>query len=406
MNAHSMLRMALRNLTRQRRRTLLVLAAIGLGIAAVVGVRGFLNGLQSALVLSFAEGTIGAVQVHKAGFLQSVDAAPLTPNIDVTEDLLGAIASVEGVKAEAPRLAFPAMVSIGDETTFAFVVGVDPARELAACPRRQDLVVEGAWLAPGQSLIGMELLRALGGKAGSRAALIGNDADGVMNAADTVVGGALAAPTQGEKKLVLVPLATAQELVRLPGKATEIAVRVEDLKRVDDVAARLRTKLGPAYEVHTWKQIAAFAKDVIETQNAALAVITVIFLVVVMMGVANAMLTSVLERVREIGTMMAVGARRRQILTMFVIESALLGWGGAALGVVVGSVVIGALGRHGVDLTTPGASVATHLVPFVELPFLARMVALSVAGAALAALWPAWRASRLKPVDALGGSGA
>ncbi len=314
-----LLRIAFRNITRQRRRTLLVLAAVGLGVTAVVGVRGFLNGLQSALVLGFAEGTVGAVQVHAKGFLQSLEVAPLTPNLDVSGDLLTRIEHVDGVVSATPRIAFPGMVSIGDDTTFAMIVAVDPVREIATCPRRKDFVGSGAWLpadggASGgvKSLIGAELLRSLHAKEGARAAVLTSDVDGVMNAVDTAVGGSLIAPTQGEKKLMLLPLAAGQELLRIPGRATEIAVRVKDLSRVDEVAAALSDKLGPDYEVHTWKQVVPFAADIVETQDAALSVITIIFLIVIMMGLANAMLTSVLERVREIGTLMAVGARRRQ----------------------------------------------------------------------------------------------
>jgi putative ABC transport system permease protein len=400
----TLFRIALRNLARQRRRTLLVLLAVGLGVTAVVGVRGFLNGLQSSLVLGFAEGTIGAMQVHRAGFLSSVDAAPLTPNIDVSGDLLARIEAIEGVRATSPRIVFPGMISVDDASGFALIVATDPARELKTSPKRKDHVVTGTWLgAPDASLMGMELARSLGASAkpSSRVAVLTNDVDGVMNAVDTSLVGTLAAPTQGEKKLVMLPLAAAQELLRIPGRATEIVVGVHELDDVDAVAARVRAALGPEYEVHTWKELAPVAKDVVETQNAALGIVTVIFLVVILMGLANALLTSVLERVREIGTMLAVGAKRRQVLIMFVIEAALIGVLGALVGCAFGSAIVFALSVKGVSLTTPGASIPQHLVPFIEPSFLVRMVIMCVVGAVVASLWPAWRASRLRPVEAL-----
>jgi putative ABC transport system permease protein len=410
----TLLRIALRNLARQRRRTLLVLLAVGLGVTAVVGVRGFLNGLQSSLVLGFAEGTIGAIQVHRAGFLQSVDAAPLTPNIDIAakdeagRDVLARIEAIEGVRASSARITFPAMISVEDQSGFALIVAADPERELVTSPKRKDHVVTGAWLTSattaGQatsSLMGMELARSLGAKEAARVALLTNDVDGVMNAVDTSLVGTLAAPTQGEKKLVIIPLNTAQELLRIPGRATEIVVGVHELDDVDAVASRIRSALGAEYEVHTWKDLAPVAKDVVETQNAALGIVTVIFLVVILMGLANALLTSVLERVREIGTMLAVGAKRRQVLTMFVIEAALIGILGALVGCALGSAIVFALSINGITLTTPGASIPQHLVPYVEVKFLVRMVALCVVGATIASLWPAWRASRLRPVEAL-----
>lgn len=402
----TLLQIALRNLFRQRRRTLLVLLAVGLGVSAVVGVRGFLNGLQSSLILGFAEGTIGAIQIHRAGFLQSVDAAPLTPNIDLAAtDIVQRIEAVEGVRATSPRIMFPGMISVEDASGFALIVAADPERELQTSPKRKDHVVSGIWMRrdahPAQSLMGMELARSLGARPSSRVAILTNDVDGVMNAVDTSVSGTLAAPTQGEKKLVMIPLAAAQELLRMPGRATEIVVGVHDLARVEDVAARLRVALGPDYEVHTWTQLAPVAKDVVETQDSALGIVTVIFLVVILMGLANALLTSVLERVREIGTMLAVGARRRQVLTMFVIEAALIGVLGAIVGCVFGSAIVFALSVKGVTLTMPGASIPQHIVPFIEPRFLLEMIALCAAGATVASLWPAWRASRLRPVEAL-----
>jgi putative ABC transport system permease protein len=393
---------ALRNLTRQRRRTLLVLLAIGLGVTAVVGVRGFLNGLQSSLVLGFAEGTVGALQIHKKGFLQSLEAAPLTPNIEVTPELVRKIEGVDGVKTSTLRITFPGMVNVGDDTVFALVVAADPKREVEACPKRLDHVVTGTWLPDtSSSLMGMELARSIKAAPGSQTAILTNDVDGVMNAVDTKLSGTLAAPTQGEKKLVIIPLALGQELLRMPNRATEIVVRVKDLSDVDNVASRLREALGPDYEVHTWKELATVARDAVETQNTALGIITSIFLLVILLGVANALLTSVLERVREIGTMMAVGIRRRLILVMFVMEAGILGVLGAAVGSVVGSLIIAALAVKGIDLTTPGASIPQHLVPFIELKFLGRMFLLCGVGSSVAALWPAWRAARLRPVEAL-----
>lgn len=397
---------AVRSLARHRRRTALILAAIALGVTAVVGVRGFLNGLQSTLIRGFAEGTIGAIQVHAQGFLQSNEAAPLSPNLDLTGDLITRIEAVEGVKVAAPRITFPSMLAVGDQTAFVLGVGVDPAREQACCPRRLDLVEQGRFLrGENESLVGLEVLRGLGGGLGAKAALLTNDVDGVMNAVETDVVGQIAAPTQGEKKMVLLSFGAAQELVRLPGRATEVVVGVDNLDHVHRVAERVRAALGPSYDVRAWDELAATARDAVDIQNRALGVVTGAFLIVILVGVTNALLTSVLERVREIGTLMAVGARRRQILALFLFEAAALGAVGALIGCAAGTAIVAVLGVEGVTLTTPGASLPQTLYPFITVDFLARMVALSTVGASLAALWPAYKASRLRPVEALAGVG-
>lgn len=397
-------RLALRNLLRQRRRTLLVLLAVALGTMAVTGVRGFLNGLQRELVRGFAEAQVGAVVVQRAGFAETTEVAPLSPAITVTPALLASIERVDGVRGVTPRLTTPALVSVGDESTFALVVGVDPAREPAAAPKRPELVVEGAWLDARSMLLGLELAQGLSAARGAVVTVLGNDRDGVMNAVEGTLAGTVGASTQGEKKLALVPLVKVQELLRMPGEATEIIVGVSDLDDVDDVAARVGALLGPDYAVRTWKTVAAFANDVVQTQEKALGVVIVIFLFVILMGLMNAMLATVLERTREIGTMVALGARRRSVVVLFVLEALFLGLFGALVGAVLGALVVLGLGVDGVTLTTPGSSLPQHIHPYSEAAFLVRIVLLGTAGAALAALYPAWHASRLDPVRALASS--
>jgi putative ABC transport system permease protein len=396
-----LLRLALRNLTRQRRRTLLVLMAVAWGTLAVTGVRGFLNGLQRELVRGFAEGQVGALVIHRQGFADSTDVAPLSPSITVTDELLARIERVPGVKRASPRITLPALVSVGDESTFALVVAADPARENVTAPKRSESLTGGTWLTNDSLNAGHELLRGLKGKQGDKLAVLANDPDGVMNAIEAPVAGTLASAVQGEKKLVVIPLAKGQELVRMPNQATEIAVAVHDLDNVARVKAALQTAVGPDYRVRTWKEVAAFAADVVATQDKALGVIIVVFLIVILMGLMNAMLATVLERTREIGTMIAVGARRRTVVALFVLEASLIGLLGAIVGSLLGNLIVLALAVKGIDLTAPGATLPQHLVPFIKPRFVVQMILMGTIGAAIAALYPAWRASRLDPVKAL-----
>lgn len=396
--------MALRNLMRNRRRTLLTLAALAVGVTSVVCVRGFLNGLQNSLILGIAEGSIGAVLVHKKGYLQSVEASPLTPNMELNGAFLERLMKVDGVRAVAPRISFGGMVSVGDETIFSIISGVDPAAELVVCPRRRDSLVTGAWLTEGSSdaLMGMEIAKSLSAKEGSVAAVLTGDVEGVMNAVEVTVRGTVAAAAQAERKLLIMPLGKAQELLRMEGRITEIAVGVKRVEQVEQVRDRLSALLGDDYEVSTWKDMAPLIRDAQEGQNTALNLITIIFLFIMLMGIANTLLMSVLERVREIGTMMAVGARRRQVLLIFLLEALMLGALGATVGALMGFTVVGVLGIHGVVLTTPGASLPQHITPMIGPWFLLRMVALAAGGSAVAAFYPAYKASRLRPVEALG----
>ena len=203
------------------------------------------------------------------------------------------------------------------------------------------------------------------------------------------------------KRVVTVPLKLAQELLGMEGKVTELAVAVEDLGKVERVAERLRAALGPEYEVHTWQELQPFVRDVIRRQEFVLALISTILFVIILTGIINTMLMSVFERVREIGTMLAVGVRRRQVLGLFLLEAAVLGMVGGAGGVGVGAVVVGVLGAKGIAMENLGTGGPVLLRPELDPPFVGMAFAVAVGGAVLAAAWPAWKASRLNPVDAL-----
>ncbi|MBS1153940.1 MAG: Cell division protein FtsX, partial [Myxococcaceae bacterium] len=126
-----------------------------------------------------------------------------------------------------------------------------------------------------------------------------------------------------------------------------------------------------------------------------------VFLSVVLLGIVNAMLMSVLERTREIGTMLAVGMRRRKIVGLFLAEGLVIGLIGGLLGVAIGLLVVTWLHHVGLPLPAPGATAPSIIRPFVSNRFLISAAIGTPLGAALASLWPAWRASRLRPVEAL-----
>ncbi len=347
--------------------------------------------------------------------MASIDAMPLTPDLPGDDDALARIEAVSGVKAVVPRLSFPALIASDDDSTFALVIGTDFAREAQVSPGRRRLLTAGAWPtshgANGEAstdsgaVVGSELYSGLKLTLNERAAILGSDIDGVMNGVDVNVQGAIAAPTQGEKRLVLIPLAQAQALIRRPGRITEIAVAIDDDADADVVAAAVIAavgdSLGTQIEAHSWTTLVPFVSDARGTQNAVLRVVTATLLFVILMGLTNTLLMSVFERTREIGTFLALGMKRRRVLALFVTEGVLLGVGGAVIGDVVGAAIVIALGAKGIMLTTPGATLPQLITPHIGADFLVAMVFIAAAGAAVASLSPAWRASRMDPVAAL-----
>jgi putative ABC transport system permease protein len=196
-------------------------------------------------------------------------------------------------------------------------------------------------------------------------------------------------------------LRLAQRLLRMEGRVTEYALALEPGVTPEEVKVALAAKLGDQFEVHTWSERIPFVTDLVETQTKIFNIVSTIVLVVVLLGIVNAMLMNVLERVREIGTMLAVGMRRAQIVRLFLMEGAVIGVVGGVIGVVLGVLLVFAMNKAGVELPAPGAKVASVIHPYVEPLFVARTLAQAVIGAALASIIPARRAAQLRPVEAL-----
>jgi putative ABC transport system permease protein len=419
-------RIAARNLLRNRRRTLLSLAGITIGVVAMVGFRGLIIGQREMMLGNLVQGVAGAVQIHKKGYVANVQALPLSLAMADSEDLRRRIRAVEGVVEVAPRITFGAMLSLPEgtagtggstpdlagKTGFFVVTAIDPVLERKVTPRRFDWMAEGRVFDSSSEravVLNEDLARSLGldpTASPSRdelqwPGLVAADKDGAPNGEAVVLTGVFNQGAPGDKKNGIVALAVAQRLLRMEGQVTEYAVAVRSLDEAHAVRDRLRQALGPDYEVHAWDELLPFINDMIGIQDLVLGLVGLVVLVTVLLVIANAMLMNVLERVREIGTMLAVGTRRRQVSQMFLQEGAILGAVGGLVGALLGYALVVFLNQRGIPFNTPGTNFTNLLRPFVPLAYLAQAVLTATLGAALAAVWPAWRASKLQPVDAL-----
>jgi putative ABC transport system permease protein len=400
----TILRLALRNVARHTARSALTLGAVGLGVTMTLLLGGFIQGFQDALIDDAIRGRVGAFQVRRAGLTAARDDQKLTFVIEADGDVARRLRAVDGVEAVSPRLSFPGLLSNGTDATLVRVVAADPALEQAVVPLAM-ASVQGRPLTPRDRAghLGDELYAALVPTPGTQLTLQATSAQNRQNALDLEATGKVASGSVLEsKRQVWVPLAFAQELLRLPGRATELAVSVRDPSRIDAVAAAARAALGPDYVVETWGALKPGLSDLIKTQDSVLGGLSLVFVAIAALGVANTMLMSVMERTREIGTMLAVGLRRRQIRALFLCEAAWQAGIGGALGAILGVSVLWAVhAAGGFIFSAPGGSLPLHILPRPQLGLLALALGASTVGALLAALAPAQRAARLTPVEAL-----
>ncbi|HMY58306.1 MAG TPA: FtsX-like permease family protein, partial [Pseudomonadota bacterium] len=304
-----------------------------------------------------------------------------------------------------PRIAFDGMVSNGAESTMFVATAIEPDLEYKVCPERPKRVAKGSTPLTqqqrGMTLIGKTLSDSLKANPGSTLVMQAAGPHASTNALDIEVSGYL--PTLNlieSKRMATVQVGFAQELLRMKGQVTEYVVGVHNLEQMNDVAQRLRTELGDDYQVTTWEDIDPATRTRVSSLGYVLIFIAVVLFLLVATGIVNTMMMSVYERVREIGTMLAVGVRRWQVTALFLLEAMALGLTSSVFGSLLGYVVVLWLGQRGIPMRPPGGDLL-WTYPHVQPSFMLIVIGFSITGAVLSALYPAYKASRLSPTDAL-----
>jgi putative ABC transport system permease protein len=422
------LKIAGRNLSRYRRRTMLTLLLIIIGMVAVLLFISVTGSFKSMMVGQITDSVLGHLEVHRKGYVASIDTLPLNLNMKP-----GAVAKVEAalkqdpaIETWSPRVKFGGMFSNFTETTSIRINGVDPAREAATAPLLPGRMAEGpkggALVERGQIVIPLLLARGMKVKVGDTAVIVATNRDGSVNGKTFVIRSVTEAISGPGGRDGYMHIDDARELLRLKdAEVSEIAIRLKDPAQLDRVTDSLRQALGvtsgppaetapggagagagsgqPQLEVHTWADLSPFA-SLARMIDLMTVFIKVVLVSIVLVSVMNVMVMAVYERIREIGTIAAIGTRPSRILSLFLSEGLLLGVIGTALGTVLSLAAIFAI-----NLWQPhfafGQQSDLVMAPTIAVGQVITVALLVVGVAILASLQPAWKASRLDPINAL-----
>jgi putative ABC transport system permease protein len=421
----NVLKIAVRNLTRFGRRTLLTSSLITLGIVGVLLFIAVSGSFKTIMIGQFTDAMLGHLEVHRKGYVASIDSLPLNLNmqpamVGKVEQVLGGMDSVE---AYSKRIKLGAMFSNFTETTSMRINGVDPAKEIATTPLLPGRLIgakrAGPLLKSGEVLIPELIARGLKVKAGDTVVLVATNRDGSVNGKTFAVAGVLQSVSGPSGKDGYITIDDARALLRMKEpEVSEIAIRLKDPARLDAVYAQLSKELsavagagaspaaagkgaGSGLEVHTWADLSPFS-SIVRMLDLLAVFIKVMMVSIVLISVMNVMVMAVYERIREIGTISAIGTPPRRILSLFLTEGLLLGLGGAALGTAISLAAIYALNIWKVSVHFGMQQDAIRLSPAVSMTDVVTIAAMVVIMALLASLQPAWKASRMDPVTALG----
>lgn len=401
------LRLAFRNVFRNRRRTLMTLAVAAGGVTALMVAGGFFASMFRGLRESTIRNGLGHLQIYHPQAFTRDEKQVLDNGLEEAAELARALEAMPNVHGVAPRIEFYGMVSNGKKSSTFMATAVDPAAEDHMGFKLR--ITTGRTLVPGETreaeaLIGAGLAKSLNVKPGDELTLLAVTSTGALNGLDVaVVGVAETGVREMDERLLRITLKAAQRLLQSE-RVTKLVVGLDRTENTEGTAAAISQQFSGSRQVtiKTWRELATFYNQVRLLFGGMFVFVGVIVFFMVVMSSANTLMMAMFERTREIGAMLAMGTPRSWVMSLFLAEGLITGIAGAVLGVLSGNLVAVALNHA--DLNMPPPPGNTTGFPFEVLQVPTLMVGsafLVIVTLAVASLIPAWRASRLKPIESL-----
>ena len=399
------LKMAFRNIFRQKRRTILTALAMVVGFTLSSVFIGWADGAYSTVIAMFTRNRIGHIQVHRRGYL---DKPSLYKTVDDYEAVGKTIGRVEGVEAWAPRVYSAGLGSVGDKSTAVQIIGLDTEREVNATQFDKKVTTGNLFSreTKHEAIIGAGLARILKAETGEEIVLVSQGADGsIANDLYTIVGIVESGDEATDRMACYLPIEAAQELLVLEGRVHEIIVIISDINRVDKITVAIEANLGdPALAVSPWQEVAKSFYRAMQADRTGDMIGRVIIMLIVAIGVLNTVLMSVLERTREYGVLKAIGTKPRQVFWLVVCEVNLLALGSIAIGALIGTLLNHLLSIYGITFSeafTYGGIEFKTMYAEVNARSLYIPALTVILAATVVSLFPALKAARIMPADAM-----
>ncbi|MCX5849803.1 MAG: FtsX-like permease family protein [Deltaproteobacteria bacterium] len=405
-------KLAFRNILRNRRRSFVTIVAVGVGFAAISLYYGYIHNVYDGLRYMAIRGEgLGNLRINKAGWQEKGKLEPEKSlfSREDTEKIIKLIGEEKGVILSTPQIQVTGIVTNGIVSTVFIAQGIVP---------KDDKIIQGGWAdflpIKGQKLsddklygaeIAKDLAKYLNLTPGSDGVVMAPTLSGQMNALDVQINGVYDSGNDfSNDKFMRFNFYFAQSLLDTQS-AERIVVLLKDWKETENMRSILLRKIKAAgidCEIRTWNELSiSFAKQkaFLDTMFAFLFSIV---LVIVVMTTINTMGMAILERTREIGTLRALGLKRRGVSSLFALEGAFLGFFGSIIGILLHTCVWAIIKIYPPQYIPPGISVPVSLyvdmVPLMLFVLLLSLVLLSM----FSAIIPARRAARQNIVDALG----
>lgn len=397
--------LAWRNIWRNKKRSLIIIAAIAVGLCCGLFASATMFGMWDSLINTTIDRDLGHFQIHSKSF---EDEKLLTDTIPNFNSILTQLHSTNHVVGVSSRILIEGMISSPTSSSGAKIVGINPDDEKNVTPIYKQ-IIQGSYFGEdwrNQIVIGQKLADILGIKERSKIVLSFQSIDGsIIYGAFRVAGIFKTESSVFDKSNVFVQQSDILRLINSDPISNEIVVRLSSVQQVDSVYIPIK-KQYPNLSVKDWEELAPELKlfnDMLMTQ---MNIFVGIILFALLFGITNTMLMSVMERVREFGVLMAVGMKRSRVFIMIILETISLSFLGGLVGISMGLVLIEYFKHVGINLSafTEGLSqwsMGSRLYTSLPFEFYPTLVLMIFITAILGAFYPALKAIRLKPATAI-----
>lgn len=404
----NILKMAAKNILRNKRRTILIELMLVVGIVVILFTAAFLQSMSRNWRDAIVNADLGHFQIMQEGYRERRLSFALDYAIQDVDRLVAEVSSDPEVIGVTKRISVGGLISTGKDTAPFFARGFDINSAGATLPRIYSTLIEGEPLSDsvkGGAIVAEGLAKLLNAKIGDRLMLATYDKYKAMNAIEITIQGITKIPEDiSNNSWVFIDYQTAKSLVSFDNEATEIVVRTSDFAQLEKTMNRIQASYVKKYnlEFSKWSDLASSFNQVEKMFTFSSMVVSGIIYVVVLIGLTNTILMSVFERTSEIGTLMAIGSSRLRITTMFIAEGMWLGIVGGLTGIFIHYGIISWLSKTGISVPPPpGSSQGFTLYPLLNWNDVISVCCTIILVAIVAAIYPSRFASRLNPIDAI-----
>lgn len=363
-------KLAIKNLTRHKRRTIITALVISFGIFIFLLSDSLMVGMRDLTLDNSINLQTGHLQIMNEEYWNEREELPMDNLMNENTEILEQVNNITNTDNYTSRLLFSASINNGREEFPINAIGINPQNDKKVF-NLNDYILEGEMFSGGQNVvIGKGLAELMGFSVGDYVTLLFRTEEGTFNTIDAQLTGVLDAPHPEINEFhVYLPLDLAQNSLNIGNKVSKYVFRLDNRDNAIEISNRLNSFFNDnssTLHAYNWEQLSQELLAMIQQGNIENIIMLLIIIILATVGVINTVILSALERLEEIGMMKALGLKVREIVYVFVIESAGIGFIGSAFGILLGGIGVYFMSNFGISISTMTEGQTTFGIPIAD----------------------------------------